>query len=67
MVFTEAQGHQVWPYSEGTLNPYPISNIHRWHSVVLYDAVLRDEGWYDSKSSYSFLNKYNYNYNAIYI
>jgi len=67
MALTEAQGHHVWPYSEGKLNPYPISNSYCWHPVVLYDAVLRYEGRYDSKSSYFFLKKYNYNYNTIYI
>jgi len=67
MAITEAHAHRVWPYSEEKLNPYPISNIYCWHPVVLYDAVIRYEGRYDSKSSYFFLKKYNYNYNAIYI
>jgi antibiotic biosynthesis monooxygenase (ABM) superfamily enzyme len=44
MVLTEAQGHQVWPYSERKLNPYLISSIYCRRPVVLYDAVLRYEG-----------------------
>jgi hypothetical protein len=47
-LLTAAQGHQVWPYSDGKLNPYPISSIYCCHPLVLYDAVLRYERRYDS-------------------
>lgn len=61
MVLTEAQGNQVWPYSEGKPNQYPISSIYCWHPIALYGAVLRYEGRYDSLASYFFLRKYNNN------